>query len=294
MKRILITLVALIVGMMVACSSNWVAEFNEAMQRTNNAMIAPVNAISELFICETQEQCEIALGNLPPALDPAVVVLHQEITILESLKPPAQHEALHNSYLQTLNLRLEAFQSYIAGIRDSNETLLEAGDDTFARAQKQHINTLGLMSELLREEDDMSEEGAWMLEYLALQQRFLQNESNVGPALEAYFYCETVTQCEIALSDIPSALRPGQANLAQVLDTLKNLTPPGMLVSCSGLQSLFYEVMRLRFEAYGLLIRGVEETNDNLLDEADRMYAQSTEIGDDFSASYEDCMESIQ
>ena len=294
MKRILITLVALIVGMMVACSSNWETEFSEATQRTSNAMIAPVNAISELFICETQEQCEIALGNLPPALDPAVVVLHQEITILESLKPPAQHEALHNSYLQTLNLRLEAFESYIAGVRDNNETLLEAGDDAFVRAQKQHINTIGLMSELLGEEDDMSPEEAWVMEWLAVQQRFLQNESNVAPALEAYFLCETLKQCEIALSAIPSALRPGQASFAQLLDRLKNLALPDMLVSCSGVQSFFYEVMQLRFEAYGLFIRGVEETNDNLLDKANRMYAQSTQIGDDVSASYQDCMESIQ
>ena len=294
MKPILITLISLTVGMMVACSSSWDAEFSEAMQRTNNAMIAPVNAISELYICETQEQCDIALENLPPALDPAVVVLRQEITTIESLKPSSGHEALHSSYLQTLNLRLEAFESYIAGIRDNNETLLDAGDDALTRAQNQHITTLGLMSELFREEDDMSEEGAWVMEWLALQQRFLQNESNVGPALEAYIFCETVKQCEMALSEIPSALRPGQASFAQLLDTLKNLAPPGMLVSCSRLQSLFYEVMLLRFEAYGLFIRGAEETNNNLLDEAYRTYAQSTQIGDDFFASYEDCMESIQ
>jgi len=294
MKFILITLVGLAVGMMVACSSSWDAEFSEAMQRTNNAMIAPVNAISELYICETQEQCYIVLENLPPVLDPAVVVLRQEITTIESLKPSSEHEALHNSYLQTLILRLEAFESYIAGIRDNNDTLLEAGDDAFTQAQRQHITTLGLMTEFLGDDDDMNEEEAWLMEYLALQQKFLQNESNVGPALEAYFWCETVKQCEIALSEIPSALRPGQASLAEALDTLRDLAPPGMLVSCSGLHSLLYEVMRLRFEAYGLLIRGVEQTNDNLLDEADRMYTQSTQIGDDFSASYLDCMESIQ
>lgn len=272
----------------------WDVEFGKVMDRTNNAMLAPVNALSELFSCETQEDCEIALGNLAPVLSPAVDALRKEITILESLEPPAPAEALHNSYLQTQKLRLEAFELYLAGLLNDDDALLEAGDDVFVQAQQQHINTLALTTEFIEGEEVMSPGIAWTMEVLAVQQKFLQNESNVAPALGAYFICETLAQCDIALRAIPSALRPVRASLDQLLDTLENLASPAMLTSCSGLQSVIYELIQLRSEAYDLFIRGVEEANNNLLDEGYRIYAQSTRLGDKFIESRQDCMQSLE
>ena len=272
----------------------WADQFGGVIQRINAAMLTPVAAILELYTCETPKDCDISLGSLPRTLGPAVQKLQKEITTLESLEPPARHQALHNSYLQTLKLRVEAFELYIAGVEDDNDTLLEAGDDAFTRAQQQVLNNLTLLLEFLREEEGLSPEEAWWIEFGAVQQEFLQNEFEIAPALEAFFYCETLQDCDNALKAIPSALRPGQARLAQLLVRIENLEVPATLTSCSKLHSAIFKSFRLRLEAYDLFIRGVEESNDDLLDEGNRAWTQSMDVGNDMFASHQDCTQSLQ
>ena len=282
----------------LACGNNdedrWKNEFPEVMERINAAMLTPAAAILEVYGCETQEDCDTSLRRLPRALGPASEELQKEITTLESLEPSAQHQALHNSYLQTLKLRLEAFGLYIAGVEDNDDALLEAGDDVWMRAQKRQSENMALILEFLRKEGSSSPEEAWLMEFVAVQQALLQNEVEIAPALEATFICQTPKECDNALKAIPSALRPGQARMAQLLVTLEKLEPPATFISCSKLQSAFHKSYRLRFEAYDLFIRGVEESNDNLLDEGNRSWTESMDVAADIIASQPECMQSFR
>ena len=123
----------------LGCGDNnedrWKNEFPAVQARINSAMLTPVAALLEVFGCETQEECDASLRRLPRALGPASEHLQKEITTLEALEPPAQYQPLHSSYLQTLKVRLEAFELYIAGVEQNDNTLLEAGDDAWTRAQ---------------------------------------------------------------------------------------------------------------------------------------------------------------
>ena len=140
------------------------------MNRVNIAMITPATALAENLGCDTQEDCDTSLRRLPRALDPATEDLQREITTLESLEPPAQYRDLHNSYLHTLKLRLEAFELYIASVEDNDDALLEAGNDVWSRAQKNQTEHLGLILEFLREDGGLSPEAAWMTELGGIQQ----------------------------------------------------------------------------------------------------------------------------
>ena len=132
------------------------------------------------------------------------------------------------------------------------------------------------------------------MEFGSFQQEFLQNEFEIAPVLEAFFYCETLQDCDNALEAIPSALRPGQPRLTQILVTIENLEVPATLTSCLKLHSAIFKSFRLRLEAYDLFIRGVEESNDDLLDEGIRAWIQSADVGNDMLASHQDCMRSLQ
>lgn len=272
----------------------WENEFPAVMRRINAAMVTPASALLEVYGCETQEDCDTSLRRLPRALGPATEELRKEITILEALDPSARYQVLHSSYLQTLKLRLESFELYIAGAEDNDNTLLEAGADAWTRAQKKQSENMGLILDFLREEGGLSSEAAWMMELGAVQQAFLQNEGAIAPALEAFFSCQTQKECDNALKTIPSALRPGQAKLAQLLVTLEKLESPATFISCSMYQSALHKSYRLRFEAYDLFIRAVEESDDNLLDEGVRAWNLSMEAAADGVAFVPKCTQSFR
>ena len=272
----------------------WENEFPAVMRRINAAMVTPAGAMLELLGCETQEDCDTSLRRLPSALGPASEGLQKEITTLEALEPSARYQVLRNSYLQTLKLRLEAFELYIAGVEENDNTLLEAADDAWTRAQKKLSESTALILDFLREEGGLNSEEAWMMELLAVEQAFLQNEVEIAPALEAFLYCQTQKECDNALKTIPSALRPGQAKLAQLLVTLEQLEPPATFIFCSKYQSALHKSYRLRFEAYDLFIRGVEESDDNLLDEGLRAWNPSIEAAADGVAALPKCTQSFR
>ena len=159
---------------------------------------------------------------------------------------------------------------------------------------QQVLNNLTLTIEFLREEEGLSPEEAWWIEFGAVQQEFLQNEFEIAPALEAFFYCETVQDCDNALKAIPSALRPGHDRVAQLLVTLENLDPPVGLSSCSKLRDAYAKSYRLRVEASGLFIKGAEEINYDLLDEAIRTWTQAMDISADDFAFNQACAQSIR
>ena len=294
----LIFLAAFLCLLSISCGNKiedrWSDEFGGVIDRTNAAMVVPVAALMDLYGCETQENCESSLRTLPRDLGPGVEVLRNEIATLESFTPPAQYQDLHHSYLGALKLRLESFELYIAGVQNNDDTLLEAGDDAFTRAQSQHSDNLSLIIEYAREQKGLSPGEAWVLEFGSVQQGFFQYEREINPALESFFSCETVKACDVALRAIPSTLRPGHDRIAQLLVTLESLDPPVALSSCSEMRDTYAKSYRLRVEAYGLFIKGAEEINYDLLDEAIRTWTQALDVGADELASNQACAQSIK
>ena len=272
----------------------WSDEFGGVIDRTNAAMVVPAAALMDLYGCETQENCESSLSTLPRDLGPGVEVLRNEIATLESLTPPAQYQDFYHSYLGGLKLRLESFELYIAGVQNNDDTLLEAGDDAFQRAQSKHLNNLSLIVEYAREQKGLSPGESWMLEFGSVQQGFLQYELEISPVLEPFLYCETLKACDFALRAIPSALRPGHDRIAQLLVTLENLDSPVALSSCSKMRDIYAKSYRLRVEAYSLFINGAEEINYDLLDEAMLKWTQAMDIGVDELAFNQACAQSIK
>ena len=274
----------------------WSDEFGDVIERQNIAMTEPVLALLEVYGCETEETCESSLKSLPSGLGPAIEYLQTEIANLESLTPPARFKALHNSYLETTKLRLESFELFVAGVQNNDDTLLEAGDAIFQRAQTNNSETLSLIGEFAREEGDSSPEVAWLLEFGSIQQEFLQYEAQIAPVIESFFYCETVEACESALAqtEIPSTFLPGRDRLAKFLVTLENLDPPVGLSACSQMRDMYVRVYGLRLDAWLLLIRSAEENDLDLLDEGIRIYRQSTDIGPNELASNQACSQSIK
>jgi len=281
--------------LITACGEDrWQGEFGGVMERTNAAMVVPVAALMDAYGCETEEKCESSLRTLPRDLGPGVEVLRNEVSTLESLTPPAQFQTLHHSYLETLKIRIESFELYIAGVQNNDDTLLEAGDDAFKRAQSKHLNNLSLIVEYAREQKGLSPGESWMLEFGSVQQKFLQYELEISPVLEPFLYCETLKACDVALRAIPSGLRPGHDRIAQLLVTLENLDPPVALSSCSKIRDIYAKSYRLRVEAYSLFIKGAEEINYALLDEASLKWAQAMDIGVDELAFNQACAQSIR
>ena len=281
--------------LITACGEDrWQGEFGGVIERTNAAMAVPVAALTDVYGCETEEKCESSVKTLPRDLGPAVEVLRNEIATLESLTPPARFQTLHHSYLETQKLRLESFELYIAGAQNSDDTLLEAGDDAFTRSQSLQSDNLSLIIEYLREEKGLSPGAAWMLEFGSVQQGFLQYELEINPVLEPLFVCETLKACDVALRAIPSGLRPGYDRIAQLLVTLENLDPPVALSSCSKMRDIYAKSYRLRVEASGLFIKGAEEINYDLLDEAIRTWTQAMDISADDLAFNQACAQSIR
>lgn len=278
----------------LAAAQKWNNEFPSVMNRVNAAMITPATALLETYGCENQEDCDTALKRLPRALGPATEELQKEITTLAALEPPSRYRDLHNSYLQTLKLRLEAFELYIAAVEENDNALLEAGGDVWLRAQKRQTENLALTLEFLREDGGLSPEAAWMTELVGIQQAFLQNEAEIAPTLEAVWSCETAKECDSALRALPSALRPGQTELTQYLVTLGELEPPAKHISCSTYQSGIHRSFQLRLDAYDFYIRGVEESNDNLLEAGDLAWTQSMDAAADVVASQPKCAQSFQ
>ena len=280
----------------IPIEDRWSDEFGDVIERQNIAMTEPVLALLEVYGCETQKTCESSLRSLPSGLGPAIEYLQTEIANLESLTPPARFKALHNSYLETTKLRLESFELYVAGVQNNDDTLLEAGDAIFERAQSNNSETLSLIMEFAREEGDSSPGVAWLLEFGSIQQEFLQYEAQIAPVIESFFYCETVEACEFALAqtEIPSTFLPGRDRLAKFLVTLENLDPPVGLSACSQMRDMYVRVYGLRLDAWLLLIRSAEENDLDLLDEGIRIYTQSMDIGPNELASNQACSQSIK
>jgi hypothetical protein len=179
-------------------------------------------------------------------------------------------------------------------VQNNDDTLIEAGDDAFTRAQSQHLDNISLITEYLREEKELRPGDAWLLEFGSVQQGMIQYELEIAPVLESFFSCDTVKACDVALRAIPSALRPGHDRIAQLLVTLENLDPPVGLSSCSKLRDAYAKSYRLRFEAYGLFITGAEELNYDLLEEGIDAWTQSLDGGADLLASNQACAQSIK
>jgi hypothetical protein len=274
----------------------WSDEFGDVIERQNIAMTEPVLALLEVYGCETQKTCESSLRSLPSGLGPAIEYLQTEIANLESLTPPARFKALHNSYLETTKLRLESFELFVAGVQNNDDTLLEAGDAIFQRAQTNNSETLSLIIEFSREEGDLTPGVAWLLEFGSIQQEFSQYEAQIAPVIESFFYCETVEACESALAqtEIPSTFLPGRDRLAKFLVTLENLDPPVGLSACSQMRDMYVRVYGLRLDAWLLLIRSAEENDLDLLDEGIRIHTQSLDIGPNELASNQACSQSIK
>lgn len=274
----------------------WLDEFGNVIERQNIAMVEPVQVLLDLYGCDTQQTCESALTSLPTTLDPAIEYLHTEIANLESLTPPTRFQALHNSYLETSKLRLESFELYVLAVQNSDDTLLEAGDTVFGRAQVKHSDTVSLIIEFYREQEDLSPGAAWLLEFGAIRQEFQQYETEIVTVFEPVYSCETIEACEFALArtEIPSTLSLGRDRLAKLLVTLENLDPPTGLNACFQFRDAYARIYGLRLTAWSLFIKSAKENNVNLLGEGIQIWTQSLDTEPNDLASHQACAQTIK
>ena len=126
--------------------------------------------------------------------------------------------------------------------------------------------------------DSTLEEEAWLTEFVPILSNV--NRSGIEPAnamLDVQI-CETISSCEFALQNMAESLKPYRSSLSFALEGLPRKVPPKFKV----FELNYRRMLEFRLEAIELYIRGVAESDDDLLTMGDQKWAEALKASSDY------------